>query len=68
MAEARRVWDDEPLLLEALEADQLVDSKRPLGRRSLGPGTRILMWALRAYVLFSFAVVIDRIVQVVRGA
>ena len=67
MAEPARHWGDEPLLLEALEPDQLVRSKVSFGRRRLGIGPRALMWGLRLYLLFSLAVVLDRVVQVVRG-
>lgn len=68
MADTARSWEDgEPLLLEALEADQLVEAKRPFGRRHLGPATRVLMWGLRLYVLLALAVVIDRIVQVIHA-
>lgn len=68
MAEPARSWDDEPLVLEALEPDQLVTAKRPFGRRRLGARTRVLMWALRVYLLLELAVVVGRVVQAVRGS
>jgi hypothetical protein len=67
MSEPARDWDEEPLLLEALEADQLVESKRPYGRRRLRRGARVLMWALRIYLGLALLVVVDRIVQVAQS-
>ena len=37
---------------EALEPDQLTTSKMRYGRRELSRGTLVLLWALRAYVVF----------------
>jgi hypothetical protein len=56
-----------PLVLDALETDQLVSAKRPYGRRKLGPMTRALMWGLRFYVLLTLVVVVDQVVQAVTG-
>lgn len=61
------IGPDEPLVLDALEADQLVSAKHPYGRRRLGKLTSTLMWGLRLYVLLALVVVADRIVQVLRG-
>jgi hypothetical protein len=57
--------DDEPLVLDALEPDQLVDLKHHYGRRRMGTWTRVLMWGLRVYVLLSLIVVGARIAQAI---
>ncbi len=45
-------------VLDVLEPDQLVGAKKEhYPRARLGPGTRILMWAMRAYVIFMLVVV-----------
>ena len=61
------VYVEGPLVLDALEPDQLVQAKRPFGRRRLGAGTRVLMWGLRAYVLLALVVVVDRVIQAIHG-
>lgn len=69
MAALKRVLyeDEEELVLDALERDQLVHSKLPFGRRQLGPAARLLMWALRAYVLLALVVVAVRVAQAAHG-
>ena len=57
----------EPLVLGALEPDQLVAAKHPYGRRHLGRFTRGLLWGLRLYLLLTLVVVGDRILQVAGG-
>ncbi|HEY8863491.1 MAG TPA: hypothetical protein VIO37_04910 [Candidatus Dormibacteraeota bacterium] len=47
--------------------DQLVLLKHHHGRRRLGVGTQAVMWGLRLYVLLTLLVVVDRIVQAIRG-
>jgi len=42
---------------EVLEPDQLTASKMRYGRRKLGRGTLVLLWALRAYVVFMVLIV-----------
>lgn len=45
-------------VLDALEADQLVEARQvPLGRRKLSRMTLILLWLLRAYVVFMLIVI-----------
>lgn len=45
-------------VLDALEADQLVEARQvPLGRRKLSAGTVMLLWLLRAYVVFMLVVI-----------
>ncbi len=53
-AESGETW-----VLDVLEPDQLVAAKEKerYGLRELGLGTRILMWGMRAYVLFMTVVV-----------
>jgi hypothetical protein len=58
---------DEPLVLGALEPDQLAAAKSRYGRRRLNGVTRALMWGLRLYVLLTMVVVADRIAQTVVG-
>ncbi len=49
---------DTSLVLETLEHDQLVSSKRdPVPRRRLKGGELTLLWALRLYLVFMLAVV-----------
>jgi hypothetical protein len=59
--------DGEPLLLDALEPDQLVATRRRYGRRHLSGPTRALMWGLRAYVVLALAVVAERVAHAVAG-
>jgi hypothetical protein len=54
------------VVLEVLEEDQLVANKKPFGLRKLSLGLKILMWALRLYVLFMFAVVGYQLAQALR--
>jgi hypothetical protein len=42
---------------EVLEPDQLTASKMRYGRRKLSRGTLILLWTLRAYVVFMVFIV-----------
>ncbi len=45
-------------VFDALEADQLVEARQvPLGRRKLSAGTVLLLWLLRAYVVFMLVVI-----------
>lgn len=67
-ASSERVPDDGAAVLDVLEPDQLVTAKgRRFGRRKLGPGETMLMWALRGYLLFMVVVVADRVIQVASG-
>jgi hypothetical protein len=51
-------------VLSALEANQLVVVRsRRRGRRRLGRGGYLLMWLLRAYMVFMLVVVIVRLFQ-----
>ena len=42
---------------EVLEPDQLTSSKMAYGRRALSPGTLVLLWALRVYVVFMVCII-----------
>ncbi|MHB8572862.1 MAG: hypothetical protein ACYDAY_07900 [Candidatus Dormibacteria bacterium] len=59
--------DQEPLVLDALEPDQLVELKHHYGRRRLGAGTRVVMWGLRLYVLLTLVTVAVRAAQALGG-
>jgi hypothetical protein len=60
----RREADDDGWVLEALEPDQLVAGKtQRFGLRRLGLGTRVLMWALRGYVIFMLVVIVYQILN-----
>ncbi len=55
---------DPSAVFTLLEPDQLVAAKRtPLGPRRLTPSEKILLWALRLYVLGLLAVVVLQIVR-----
>ena len=60
-ARALRSAEGEPdaaAVLSLLEADQIVAAKRtPIGRRTLSPGLRVVLWILRLYVVFMLLVV-----------
>lgn len=48
------------VVLSLLEADQVVAAKRQsrFGRRQLSPGVRVLLWALRGYVVIMLVIVV----------
>jgi hypothetical protein len=52
---------DDAWVVEVLKADdlKLAKAKRaePYGRATLGKGTRVLLWAMRLYVLFSVVLI-----------
>jgi hypothetical protein len=52
---------------EVLQPDQLTKSMRRLGRRKLGRGTIILLWALRAYVVLMLFIVAVAIHNAIHG-
>jgi hypothetical protein len=56
-------------VLSLLEADQLFAAKQRalLGRAKLAPGTRVLMWCLRGYVILMLIVVVVAIVNATHG-
>lgn len=59
---------DERVVLEVLEIDQLVVAKRQrLGRMPLDWHTRVLLWALRCYVVLMLMVVLVRVMQAMHG-
>ncbi len=66
--EAAEVACDPAAVLELLEPDQLVSAKRvPFGRRSLSPVLRVVLWGLRAYVVFMLVVVVIEVVRSLPG-
>ncbi|MGA9042619.1 MAG: hypothetical protein WB421_18955 [Terriglobales bacterium] len=53
---------DQNLVWSSLEHDQLVRAKKhPIPRRHLKGPQLVLVWALRIYLLFMMAVVIDQV-------
>ncbi len=56
-------------VLSVLEADQLVSAKERtrFGRRKLTPPTRVLLWALRVYVLLMFVLVVIQVLHALQG-
>lgn len=56
-------------VLSVLEADQLVSAKERtrFGRRALTPRTRVLLWALRIYVLLMFVLVLIQVLHTLQG-
>jgi hypothetical protein len=58
---------DPAVILELLEADQVVAAKQQsrFGSRSLSPGLRALLWGLRVYVLVMIVMVV---ISVIRAA
>jgi hypothetical protein len=53
---------DQSLVLSSLEHDQLVRAKKhPIPRRHLKGPQLVLVWALRIYLLFMMAVVVDQV-------
>ena len=56
---------DNTWVVEVLEADdlKLAEAKQlaPYGRAHLGTATRILMWAMRVYVLLSLILIVAQI-------
>jgi hypothetical protein len=53
---------------QLLEPDQLVSAKEKvhLGRRRLSPAILVLLWALRAYVIFMVVVIATEVARVLR--
>jgi Fe2+ transport system protein FeoA len=61
------VYDDTNVL-EFLQAEQLVQSRRqPFGRRQLTPQALAVMWGLRIYAVLMLAVVAYQVVQSATG-
>ncbi len=53
---------DQKLVMSSLEHDQLVRAKKhPIPRRNLKGARLVLVWALRIYLLFMMAVVVDQV-------
>ena len=53
---------DQKLVLSSLEHDQLVRAKKqPIPRQHLKGPRLVLVWALRIYLLFMMAVVVDQV-------
>ncbi len=59
---------DPRVVLSLLEPDQIVAAKGvALGQRTLSPGLRVVLWALRFYVVFMLVVVAIQVVRALRG-
>jgi|GEM_PF-977026 len=59
---------DPSAVLTLLEPDQLVGAKAAhLGLRPVSRGLRVLLWALRAYVVFMLIVVAIQVVRSLHG-
>jgi hypothetical protein len=58
------------VVLLLLEADQVVAAKRQsrFGRRQLSPGVRILLWALRGYVVIMLIIVVIAVLRAMSPA
>ncbi len=56
-------------VLSVLEEDQLVSAKARtrFGRKVLSPGTRILLWGLRVYVLLMFVLITIQVLRALQG-
>lgn len=66
---ARPDLTDPQVVLSLLEADQVVAAKEQtrFGRRRLTRGTRVLMWALRVYVVAMLVIVVISVVHALHG-
>ena len=58
---------EEPLVLEALESDQVVAGRRRWGRRPLTRAVQVAMWGLRVYLVLMLAVAGVQIFRVLHG-
>jgi hypothetical protein len=61
---------DPRAVLSLLEANQVVAAKRRthFGRKNLSPGTKALLWALRAYVVAMMVIVFLSVYQAIHAA
>ena len=61
---------DPRVVLALLEADQVVAAKRQtsFGRRKLSVGARVLLWALRIYVVFMLVIVVISVIRAMHPA
>jgi hypothetical protein len=61
---------DPRAVLSLLEADQVVAAKRRthFGRKNLSPGTKVLLWALRVYVVAMMVIVLISVYQAIHAA
>jgi hypothetical protein len=61
---------DPRVVLSLLEADQVVaaKSRTHFGRRDLSLGMRVLLWALRIYVLFMLVIVVISVLRAIHSA
>ena len=57
------------VVLSLLETDQVVAAKKQsrFGRRALSPGIRILLWALRGYVVAMLIIVVIAVLRAVHS-
>jgi len=61
---------DPRAVLSLLEADQVVAAKRRthFGRKNLSRGPRVLLWALRVYVVAMMVIVLISVYQAIHAA
>ncbi len=61
---------DPRVVLSVLETDQVVAAKQRtrFGRRTLSPGTRILLWGLRIYVVAMLVLVVISVIRAMHSA
>jgi len=61
---------DPGVVLSLLEADQVVAAKQrtQFGRRNLSVGVRILLWALRVYVVAMIVIVVISAIRAIHPA
>jgi len=61
---------DPRVVLSLLEADQVVAAKRQthFGRRQFSLGIRIMLWALRIYVIFMLVIVVISVMRAIHPA
>jgi hypothetical protein len=70
ISSARPNLTDARLVLSLLEADQVVAAKSQahFGRRTLSPGIRLMLWALRGYVVLMMIIVVVSVIGALHGA
>ena len=63
-SDAASASEDARSLLDALEPEQLSDARRQprYGRRALGSGTMVVLWALRIYVVLMALLVLHQLI------
>jgi len=57
MSDLAKAESPERWVHEVLEPDQLTAARMRYGRKKLGTGTLVLLWALRVYVVFMIFII-----------